>query len=112
MPILFVHQIRSASFATVLYMSCLNVFLAFLPGVDPNSAEEVYKFRDNVTIALWGGLLPVALLGATGSYYRQRFFSHTVVEKFKNAPIGIKSKYIYKFTDSREVEITARCCRK
>lgn len=29
----------------------------------------------------------------------------------RDAPAGTKAAHIYKFTDAREVEITARCCR-
>ncbi|GLC53515.1 hypothetical protein PLESTB_000757900 [Pleodorina starrii] len=68
-------------------------------------------FRERVTLALWVGMGPAALVGSGLCYMRLRHIKHWVVAKFRNADSGTNSKHIYKFTDAREVEIAARSCR-
>jgi hypothetical protein len=127
-----INMVRSGGFASIFYMvrgflsmrlhlyssqllspqACLGVFLAFTPGIDSGDPSQLNKFQNDVTIALWVGIVPAGLLGALASYLRLRFFTKTLVERFRQAKPGMKTKFIYKFTDSREVEIVSRCCRK
>ena len=56
--------------------------------------------------------MPAGLLGALASYLRLRFYTKILVNRFSAAKPGMKTKFIYKFSDPREVEIVSRCCRK
>ncbi len=44
---------------------------------------QLQKHQNQVTIALWAGLAPVAGLGWLASWLRLRYFSLTVAQKFK-----------------------------
>ena len=88
------------------------MFLAFTPGIESGDPTQLKRFQDNVAIALWVGIVPAGLLGALASYLRLRFYTKTLVNRFSTAKPGTKTKFIYKFTDPREVEIVSRCCRK
>lgn len=62
---------------------------------------------------MWSGILPSFGLGCLLSFLRLRFLRVTVVKRFQEAaPEGIRSDLIYRFSDAREVEVMARCCRK
>lgn len=74
--------------------------------------DQVLDWYRNITLAMWIGMAPVALIGVLLAWLRMRYYNTTVLNKFKAAPPGTRAKYIYKFHDPREVEILARCCRK
>ncbi|EFJ49581.1 hypothetical protein VOLCADRAFT_89940 [Volvox carteri f. nagariensis] len=109
----FVHSIpnyvRCASYSMVTYGSVLLVVLAFGPSED--MAPDAQRFRKRVTLALWIGMAPAAVAGAILCHMRLRHIELYVVERFRDAAPGTNSRSIYRFTDAREVEIAARCCR-
>mmetsp|Transcript_29309 Transcript_29309/g.64857 ORF Transcript_29309/g.64857 Transcript_29309/m.64857 type:complete len:2212 (+) Transcript_29309:218-6853(+) len=103
---------RCAIYTALLYSAVLLMFLQFLPGVDRSDPDEVSEYRRKLTIALVAGLVPVAGLGALASYMRLRFYRVVLVNRFRNAAPGTRPKHIFRFSDPRQVEIVARCCRK
>ncbi|GLC40592.1 hypothetical protein PLESTM_001090800 [Pleodorina starrii] len=103
------NYVRCSSYGMVMYSSILLVVLAFGPS---GTAPETVKFQERVTLALWVGMGPAALVGGAICHLRLRHIQHWVVDKFREADPGTNSKSIYKFTDAREVEIAARCCRR
>jgi hypothetical protein len=58
-----------------------------------------------LTIVMWATFIPAGLFGAWVSNLRARYFSVTVVNKFKAAGHGLKAHEIHEFTDSRDVEV-------
>jgi hypothetical protein len=70
------------------------VTLFLPPALTYKPSDDLVRFRNRVTLALWVGLVPAAALGALISYYRQRFFSVTLINRFRSAPQGIKSKVL------------------
>ncbi|KAG2425298.1 hypothetical protein HXX76_013879 [Chlamydomonas incerta] len=103
------NYVRCASYATVLYSTCLLTVMAFGGSSIPTSQQP--SFRSNLTIALWAGMGPAALLGALACHLRLRHFQR-VRDRFRDADPGVNSKSLFRFTDAREVEIVARCCRQ
>ncbi|KXZ55668.1 hypothetical protein GPECTOR_2g1218 [Gonium pectorale] len=103
------NYVRCASYTTVLYCSLLLVVLAFGP---PPSKEEHLEFRKQVTWAMWAGMAPAAVAGALACHFRLRHFNTHVLSRFRDADPSASSKSIYRFSDAREVEIAARCCRR
>ncbi|PNH09202.1 Tiny macrocysts protein B, partial [Tetrabaena socialis] len=97
------NYVRCGSYATVLYCSILLVAMAFGPSADSH--------EDIVTLAMWIGMAPAAIAGAVACHLRLRHFQSLAI-RFRDANPSIKSKSIYRFEDAREVEITARCCRR
>ena len=87
-----INIVRIASFSSIFYVSLFLPLLAFMPGIDTNDPNQVLQFQTNITIAMWTGILPSALLGAIGAYFRLRYFLVTAVEKFRVAPKGTKPK--------------------
>ncbi|GLC70645.1 hypothetical protein PLESTF_001017600 [Pleodorina starrii] len=104
------NYVRCATYGVVLYSSVLLVVLAF--GPSDSGLHTTEQFQKRVTLALWVGMGPAALVGAAMCHLRLRHISVWVVEEFKEAEPGTNSKSIYRFTDAREVEIAARCCRR
>ncbi|KAG2501688.1 hypothetical protein HYH03_000190 [Edaphochlamys debaryana] len=104
------NYVRCASYGTVLYCSVLLVALSF--GPSKGDSAEAESYRDNLTLALWIGMAPAALLGALACHLRLRHFNKGIVGRFRDAEPGTAPKYIHRFVDAREVEITARCCRQ
>ncbi|KAG2445087.1 hypothetical protein HYH02_008954 [Chlamydomonas schloesseri] len=100
---------RGASYAAVLYSSVLLVALAFGSPKDP---EDRHQFSHNLTIALWAGLAPSAVLGAVACHLRLRQLGPSVYNKFRDPEPGTNTKYIYKFEDARDVEIVLRNTRQ
>ena len=87
-----VNIVRTASFASIFYVSLFPPLLAFLPGIDVTDPNLVHQFQTDITIAMWAGIIPTALIGAVFAYLRLRFFVVTVVDKFRDAPKGTKPK--------------------
>ncbi|PNH09214.1 Tiny macrocysts protein B, partial [Tetrabaena socialis] len=101
------NYVRCGSYATVLYCSILLVAMAFGP-----SGDSAYSHQKVVTMAMWIGIAPAALAGAAACHLRLRHFNRYVLRRFRDAEPNMKSKFIYRFEDAREVEIAARCCRR
>ncbi|PNH04175.1 Tiny macrocysts protein C, partial [Tetrabaena socialis] len=97
------NYVRCGSYATVLYCSVILVALAFTAG---DTHQKV------MTLAMWIGMAPAALAGAAACHLRLQHFNSFVLGRFRDAEPNVKSKFIYRFQDAREVEITARCCRR
>ncbi|KAJ9517438.1 hypothetical protein QJQ45_016806, partial [Haematococcus lacustris] len=68
--------------------------------------------RPMATLTMWAGMAPAALLGGLASWLHLRFYRVTVVKRFQTARPGTKPKFIHRFTDARQVEVAARCCRQ
>ncbi|KXZ43615.1 hypothetical protein GPECTOR_85g345 [Gonium pectorale] len=103
------NYVRCASYAMVLYSSALLMVLAYGPS---GSMDRQSAFRERVTWAMWGGMGPAAAMGALACHLRLRHFAINVQAKFRHAEPGNGPKTLYRFTDAREVEISARCCRR
>jgi hypothetical protein len=73
-----VNNVRVATQASIFYCSILLLFLGFLPGVDPEAEEDVYKFRQQITYAMWGGLIPTFIVGWLLGMWRQAWFKRKV----------------------------------
>ncbi|KAG2445524.1 hypothetical protein HXX76_000139 [Chlamydomonas incerta] len=102
------NHLRSASYAAVLYSAVLLVVIAFGSPADP---EDRHTFSHNVTIALWAGLVPSALLGAVACGLRLRQLGPGVAEELRDLAPGTNTKHILKLQDAREVEIILRNTR-
>ncbi|KAG2430819.1 hypothetical protein HXX76_009795 [Chlamydomonas incerta] len=100
---------RGASYMAILYSSVLLIVIAFGSPSNPDKRED---FQRLVTVALWIGLGPAAIVGAVACHLRLRKFTVTTINSFKNAELGTKPKYIFRFTDAREVELVLRHCRQ
>ena len=87
-----INIVRIASFSSIFYVSLFLPLLAFKPGIDITDANQVLQFQTDVTVAMWTGILPAALFGAIGAYFRLRYFLLTAVEKYRVAPRGTKPK--------------------
>ncbi|PNH03659.1 Tiny macrocysts protein B [Tetrabaena socialis] len=100
------NYVRCGSYATVLYCSILLVAMAFGP-----SGDSAHSHQKIVTLAMWIGMAPAAIVGAVVCHLRLRHFDRYVLGRFRDAEPDMKPKFIYRFEDAREVEIAARCCR-
>ncbi|GAX73356.1 hypothetical protein CEUSTIGMA_g809.t1 [Chlamydomonas eustigma] len=107
----WVNHIRSGVNGALFYSALLLVFLIYCPGIDTTNTNDLYNFQYHCTIALIAGLAPAAILFMGLSVLRMKRID-VIVDKFRKAPPGKKSKSIHKFSDVREVEMCARCCRK
>ncbi|KAJ9530284.1 hypothetical protein QJQ45_023567, partial [Haematococcus lacustris] len=106
-----VNNIRVATQTSILYCAVLLLFLGFLPGVDVHDPGAVRAMQDNVTVAMWAGLVPAALLGWLAGWARQRWFARVVAPSFKDMTPDSKPAPAFKLVDARQVEILSRCCR-
>ncbi|KAJ9530064.1 hypothetical protein QJQ45_023344, partial [Haematococcus lacustris] len=106
-----VNNIRVATQTSILYCAVLLLFLGFLPGVDVHDPGAVRAMQDNVTVAMWAGLVPAALLGWMAGWARQRWFAHVVAPSFKGMTPDSKPAPAFNLVDARQVEILSRCCR-
>ncbi|KAG2488179.1 hypothetical protein HYH03_013320 [Edaphochlamys debaryana] len=97
-----VNYLRCASYTCVLYCAVLLVPLAYGPS----------GLAKDLTLAMWVGMAPAALVGALACHLRLRHFSVHIVGLFRDASPGTPAKRIHRFKDAREVEIAARCCRQ
>ncbi|KXZ55666.1 hypothetical protein GPECTOR_2g1216 [Gonium pectorale] len=103
------NYVRCASYATVLYCSVLLAVLAFgTPGLE----DQASGFRNRMTWALFTGMAPAAVAGALACHLRLLHFRKNVQSRFRDTDPSAGSKSIYRFSDAREVEIAARCCRR
>ncbi|GFR47567.1 hypothetical protein Agub_g9292 [Astrephomene gubernaculifera] len=111
---------RCGAYAAVLYSSVLLSVLAFSNGTHHSRVyyreEELPPVARTMTLALWAGLGPAALVGAFVCFWRLRYFSGYVVGLFRDLEASEAStstvKFPYRFRDAREVEIAARCARR
>lgn len=65
---------------SILYSAIMFVAMVFATGV---ADKDFPAFQITITNAMWYGQLPVFGLGVVLSYFRQRYFHITVVNKFK-----------------------------
>ncbi|GAX73347.1 hypothetical protein CEUSTIGMA_g800.t1 [Chlamydomonas eustigma] len=107
----WVNHARAGVNGALFYSALILVFLVYQPLINTSDPNAVYQFQYNCTLAMIAGLIPAALLAIFASIMRMRYVD-AIVEKFRRAPQGVKSKSIHKFGDAREVEMCARCCRK
>ncbi|PNH01578.1 Tiny macrocysts protein B [Tetrabaena socialis] len=117
---------RCGSYAAVLYSSALLVVLSFsgassharTHGHQATKDSKIEDLAKAITICLWAGQGPAFIVGAFACHLRLRFFNRTVVGGFRDddssgaATSARPGKLAYKFKDSREVEIAARCARR
>ncbi|KAL6764390.1 hypothetical protein V8C86DRAFT_1586354 [Haematococcus lacustris] len=104
-----VNMIRTASYAMVLWTSLVLVLMAFR--TVNLSGQQSAEVQEQLTLVMWGGLVPAGLAGALAGWMRLRYFMVTVVNRFRHAPRDMKPRLIFNATDAREVEILSRCCR-
>ncbi|GAX73364.1 hypothetical protein CEUSTIGMA_g817.t1 [Chlamydomonas eustigma] len=112
----WVNHTRAAVNGALLYSALVLVILVYTPMLDKGgdsskATSTLAAYKLNCTIALVAGLAPAAVLAGLCSVLRLRHIQ-AIVNKFRDAPPGIKNILIHKFSDVREVEMCARCCRK
>ncbi|GAX73357.1 hypothetical protein CEUSTIGMA_g810.t1 [Chlamydomonas eustigma] len=107
----WVNHARVAVNSGVFYCSMVLVVLVYAPMVNTSDPVALGRYQMSCTIALIVGMLPAAAAGWFLSVWRLRHIEW-IVNKFRKAQHGIKSKFIHKFWDARQVEMCARCCRK
>ncbi|GAX73363.1 hypothetical protein CEUSTIGMA_g816.t1 [Chlamydomonas eustigma] len=111
----WVNHTRAAVNGSLFYSSLVLVFLVYKPMLKENEYGDAnaaaWKYEFNCTIALIVGLIPAATLAYYASVLRLRHISR-IVQKFRDAPSGMNTLLIHKFTDAREVEMCARCGRR
>ncbi|GAX78754.1 hypothetical protein CEUSTIGMA_g6191.t1 [Chlamydomonas eustigma] len=107
----WVNHARVAVYGALFYSALVLVFLTYAPMVNTNDPATLHSYQVTCTIAMIAGIIPASLLAFGASVLRMRHVD-MVVEKFKNARKGTPSYKVHEFSDSRDVEICARCCRK
>ncbi|KXZ49202.1 hypothetical protein GPECTOR_22g792 [Gonium pectorale] len=117
----FIHRplnyARCGAYAAVLYSSGMLAVLVFggkTGGVRDRLTTARDGFACDMTLALWVGLAPAALVGALACHARLFYFSRFVADRFRTEDLDLsrQTKRVYKFSDAREVEIAARCARR
>ncbi|GIL43455.1 hypothetical protein Vafri_932 [Volvox africanus] len=92
----------NASIATVALGGIILVF----------HGKDNAIFRERITTIFLSMIGAAMAVGAIVSYVWLSWWTMYVLMRYRTAPPGQKARRIYKFKDSREVEIVARVCRK
>jgi hypothetical protein len=87
------------------------VLRAFELGANPDDLDSLNSQRTALTNAMWATFVPMGLLGAWVSHLRLKFFTGKSLQRFKSAAPTDLPHEIFEFSDSRQAEILARCCR-
>jgi hypothetical protein len=95
----------------VAWCSVLFLLAAFQLGADPDDQDSLDGQKAALTYAMWATFVPMGLLGAWVSHLRLKFFTGKSLQKFKSATPDTLPHEVFEFTDSRQAEILARCCR-
>lgn len=74
------NHVRVGTYMSILYSSIMFMALVFAVGV---ADSDFPAYQTTITNAMWIGQLPVFGLGMVLSYYRQRYFHITVVNRFR-----------------------------
>ncbi|GAX73349.1 hypothetical protein CEUSTIGMA_g802.t1 [Chlamydomonas eustigma] len=107
----WVNHLKATVYGAFFYLSLLFMFLTYTPELSPGDSDALTIYKRNCTVAMIAGVLPAAGLALYANIIRLRSLDKTI-KRFRCAVPGVKSKTIFKFTDPREVEICARCCRQ
>jgi hypothetical protein len=95
----------------VAWCSVLFVLAAFQLGANPDDQDSLDGQKAALTYAMWATFVPMGLLGAWVSHLRLKFFTGKSLRRFKSAAPTDLPHEVFEFTDSRQAEILARCCR-
>ncbi|KAJ9509395.1 hypothetical protein QJQ45_001848 [Haematococcus lacustris] len=119
----WVNHFRTGTYLSVWWTTLLFLLLAFgigefkptavlkALGVDLSDDHATLRHQARLTTVMWATFFPVGLLGALASWLRLRYFHRTVLQRFRGKTSLDKPWEVYEVTDSRQVEILARCCR-
>ncbi|KAL6762973.1 hypothetical protein V8C86DRAFT_516282 [Haematococcus lacustris] len=107
----WVNHFRTGTYLSVWWTTLLFLLLAFGIGVDLSDDHATLRHQARLTTVMWATFFPVGLLGALASWLRLRYFHRTVLQRFRGKTSLDKPWEVYEVTDSRQVEILARCCR-
>lgn len=81
----WVNYARSATYACIFWCAICLCFVVFKPNVDKTDHGAVYHWQQRLTIILWAGMAPMALFGALASWLRLRYYTVTVLNRFRCA---------------------------